>query len=87
MEYDFEIDRVVDEVKKAKAKLVGLQFPEGLKQHAIDVASEIEEKAGIQTVIFADPTYGACDTKEEQAGKLAVDLIVHFGHTNMERKL
>lgn len=79
-DYDFEIGRIVAEIKKAKAKVVGLQFPEGLKTKAVSVAREIEKKTGCTTVIFADPCYGACDTKELEAEKLGVDLIFQFGH-------
>ena len=80
MNYDFEIDRIVKEIKKAKAKVVGLQFPEGLKTRAVSVAREIEGKTGCTTVIFADPCYGACDTKGLEAEKLGVDIIFQFGH-------
>ncbi len=80
MNYDFEIDRIVKEIKRSKAKLVGLQFPEGLKTQAVSVAREIEKKTGCTTAIFADPCYGACDTKELEAGKLGVDMIFQFGH-------
>lgn len=80
MNYDFELDRVVREIRKSKAKLVGLQFPEGLKTRAVDVAREIEGKTGCTTVIFADPCYGACDTKEMEAEQLGVDVVFQFGH-------
>ena len=80
MDYDFEIPRIAREIKKAKAKIVGLQFPEGLKTRALGVAREIEQKTGCTAVIFADPCYGACDTKEIEAKKLGVDLIFQFGH-------
>ncbi len=81
-EYDFEIDRIVEDVKKNNARLVGLQFPEGLKKNAVWIAREIEEKTAAATIIFIDPTYGACDTKDQDAQVLGVDLIVHFGHTS-----
>lgn len=80
MNYDFELDRIVSEIKKNKAKLVGLQFPEGLKTVAIKLADEIEDKTGCTIVIFADPCYGACDTKDIEAEKLGVDLVFQFGH-------
>jgi len=80
MTYDFELDRIVNEIKKSKAKLVGLQFPEGLKTQAIDIARKVEKSAGCTVVIFADPCYGACDTKELEAKKLGVDIVIQFGH-------
>jgi len=84
-DYDFELEKIISEVKKSKAKTVGLQFPEGLKQHAVDIASKIEESTKVKTIIFTDPTYGACDTKKEQARKLKIDLLIHFGHTVMKK--
>lgn len=78
--YDFEIERIVSEIKKSKAKVVGLQFPEGFKTRAVGIAREIEEKSGCSAVIFADPCYGACDTKDLEAKKLGIDLIIQFGH-------
>ena len=80
MNYDFEIDRICREIKKAGARKVGLQFPDGLKKYATDVAKEIEKKTGAIALIFADPCYGACDTKELEANKLGVDLLIQFGH-------
>ncbi|MFH1056061.1 MAG: diphthamide synthesis protein [Candidatus Altiarchaeota archaeon] len=79
-DYDFEIERILAEIKKTKAKRVGLQFPEGLKGRALDIAREVESKTRAKAVIFADPTYGACDLKESQSKKLKLDLLIHFGH-------
>ncbi|MFH1720986.1 MAG: diphthamide synthesis protein [Candidatus Altiarchaeota archaeon] len=82
--YDFELERIISEIKSSKAQVVGLQFPEGLKSRAVEIAAEIEEKTAAKTIIFTDPTYGACDLKEEQAKKLGLDLLVHFGHTEFK---
>ncbi|RLI92076.1 MAG: hypothetical protein DRO89_02790 [Candidatus Altiarchaeales archaeon] len=82
LDYDFEVNRILKEIKKSGAKLIGLQFPEGLKKYAVGIAKEIEEKSNATVIIFTDPTYGACDTKEKQSELLGLDLIVHFGHTN-----
>ena len=85
--YDYETERIVKEIKKSKAKYVGLEFPEGLKIHAVEVAAEIEDKTGAVTVIFTDPVYGACDSKETDAECLGLDMVVHYGHTRMKPKL
>ncbi len=80
MNYEFEFDRIVKEITKSKAGIVGLQFPEGLKTRAVEIARNIEKKTGCTIVIFADPCYGACDTKDIEAKKLGVDVIFQFGH-------
>ncbi|MBD3387776.1 MAG: hypothetical protein GF416_01895 [Candidatus Altiarchaeales archaeon] len=84
-DYDLELSRVVDEVLREGAKRVGLQFPEGLKDQAVDVAREIRSKTGAEVIVLSDPTYGACDLKESQTEKLGLDLLVHYGHTEYSK--
>lgn len=83
-EYDLELKRVVREILKNKAKRVALQFPEGLKDKATEVALDIEMRSKAKVIVIADPTYGACDLKEDMCAKLGVGLLVHFGHTRFE---
>lgn len=84
-EYDFELPRIIKEIKKEKAKRVGLQFPEGLKKHAVKIAQEVEEKTSAETIIFIGPTYGACDlVKEEDRKRLQLDMLIHFGHSEFK---
>ncbi|MFH0860548.1 MAG: diphthamide synthesis protein [Candidatus Altiarchaeota archaeon] len=80
-DYDLEIERIMREIRNSNAKVVGLQFPEGLKEKAVEIAERIEEETGCIAVIFVDPTYGACDTKDSVSERVGVDLLVHFGHT------
>jgi 2-(3-amino-3-carboxypropyl)histidine synthase len=80
-DYDMELDKVVASVRKTRAKVVGLQLPEGLKDQALELARVIEDNTNAKTIIMADPTYGACDLKKSQAKGLGIDLLVHFGHT------
>lgn len=85
VDYDLELGKVVREIIGSGAKTVGLQFPEGLKDRAVEVAERIEAETGATTITFVDPTFGACDLKEEQCAKLGVDLLVHFGHTEYKK--
>lgn len=77
--YDIELERILKEIKKTKAKKVLLQFPEGLKPYAQAVCDEIEKKEKCQCFIWLDSCYGACDTP--QLGNVNVDLTVQFGHS------
>ncbi|MFZ2454930.1 MAG: diphthamide synthesis protein [Candidatus Altiarchaeia archaeon] len=86
-DYDFETDRIIKEIRKKKAKRAGLQFPEGLKTYAIGIAEKLEKETGTMSVIFVDPVYGACDTKERDAELLGLDMVVHYGHTNLAPKI
>jgi len=78
--FDFEEERIKQEVTQRGAKRVLLQFPEGLKPESTRL-SEIVESAGALPIISADPCYGACDIAINEAESLSADLIVHFGHT------
>src|SRR3990172_11779773 len=80
--FDFEEERIKQEIAKQDAKRVLIQLPEGLKPEAPRLAA-IVEKAGALPIISADPCYGACDIAAGEAERLGVDLIVHFGHAQM----
>jgi 2-(3-amino-3-carboxypropyl)histidine synthase len=80
--FDFEEERIKQEIIKLCAKHVLLQMPEGLKPQATKIA-KIVEKSGAVAIISADPCYGACDIAVGEAKGLGVDLIVHFGHARM----
>ncbi len=77
--HELEIVDVIKKIKDLKAEKVGLQFPEGLKVHAIKIARQIEQETGTIVIISADPCYGACDVADVDM-KDSVDVLVHFGH-------
>ena len=77
--FDFEEERIKQEITRLGAKRVLLQMPEGLKPYAPEIA-KIVEQSGAVPIISADPCYGACDLAISEAQSLGADLIVHFGH-------
>ncbi len=44
--YSLETERVIQEIKKLGAEVVGLQFPDGLRIRATEVAERIEKETG-----------------------------------------
>jgi 2-(3-amino-3-carboxypropyl)histidine synthase len=80
--FDFEEERIKQEITKLGPKRVLLQLPEGLKPEGPRLAS-IVEKTGAVPIISADPCYGACDVATPDAEMLGIDLILHFGHARM----
>jgi 2-(3-amino-3-carboxypropyl)histidine synthase len=80
--FDFEEERIKQEIAKLDAKRVLLQLPEGLKPEAPRLANVVD-KAGALPIVLADPCYGACDLATADAESLGVDLIIHFGHAKM----
>ena len=80
--FDFEEERIKQEITKLGAKRVLLQLPEGLKPEGPRLA-KIVEKAGALPIVSADPCYGACDIATAEAENLGIDLIIHFGHAKL----
>jgi len=81
-QFDFEEERVKQEITKLEAKRVLLQLPEGLKPEGPRLA-KIIEKTGALPIVSADPCYGACDLATAEAESLGVDLIIHYGHAKL----
>jgi 2-(3-amino-3-carboxypropyl)histidine synthase len=80
--YDLDLDKAIDLIEKRRARLVGLQAPEGLKRATPALARRIEEKTGAKVIISGDPCFGACDVDMQLA--LEVDLMLHLGHAQLE---
>jgi len=82
--YNLQLDEIVKKIKKTKAKIILLQFPDGLKPYAISIVDYLEEKTKSTFVIWMETCYGACDTPiigkdlEKQ-----IDLTIQFGHNEM----
>ncbi|MCK4553067.1 hypothetical protein KAT80_02595 [Candidatus Pacearchaeota archaeon] len=96
--YDLELEKVISKIKSEKAKLVLLQFPDGLKPYATAVVDYLEEKLapkgvppdmqdgifGGKFLIWLGDCFGACDTPV--LGKdleKQIDLVIQFGHNQM----
>lgn len=80
--YDLELERVSDSIKQSKSKRVLIQFADGLKPYATEVADYLEEKTGAEILIWLGSCYGACDIPVGLES-LGVDLTVQFGHNSM----
>lgn len=80
--FDLEEKKLMEEILKRGSKRVLIQLPEGLKQEGSRLAAAVE-KAGAVAIVSADPCYGACDLATLDAESLDVDLIVHYGHSEM----
>ncbi len=82
--YNLELDKVISEIKKAKAKLVLLQFPDGLKPYATAVVDYLEENTNAEFIIWLGSCYGACDLPTGLENiKPRIDLTIQFGHSEM----
>lgn len=85
--YDLELDRVVSQVRKQRAKLVLLQFPDGLKPYATAVVDYLRSKTRAEFLVWFGTCFGACDTPlglEKISPK--IDLVIQFGHNEVMPK-
>ena len=77
---DIDTVKIKEAILAHNAKKVAIQIPEGLKMQALDISDEIES-LGVQTLVIADPCFGACDIPDHDMKLLGCDLIVHFAHS------
>lgn len=80
MDFDLELEKVASEIKKARAKKVLIQLPDGLKPRAIEIAEELKKLSKAEILIWFGSNYGACDVPSIENQK--IDLIVNFGHSS-----
>jgi len=85
--YDLELEKIIFEIKKAEAKLVLLQFPDGLKPYATSVVDYLESKTNAEFLIWFGSCFGACDTPIGlDKIKPKIDLTIQFGHNELMPK-
>jgi 2-(3-amino-3-carboxypropyl)histidine synthase len=77
--YDVDLMSAISEIKRLRARVVALQVPEGLKKRAYQFAEDIENKAGAEVVVVAEPCFGACDVPNSLFD--LVDAVVNVGHS------
>ena len=85
--FDFEEDKVVNEIKNKKCKLVLLQLPEGLKKEGLRLANYFESKTNAEIIVSGETCWGGCDLALEEAQNLGADLLVHYGHAPFIKKV
>lgn len=81
MSYDFELERIIGEIKRRRARKALIQLPEGLRGEGLRICAEIEARTGAIAYISGDSCYGACDLPLDEADLLRADLVLHFGHS------
>jgi len=69
---------IFSRLRKAGAKKIGIQLPDGLKFYAAEIA-EVFEKEGFEAIVSGKGSYGACDIDGELLNHC--DCLLHFAHT------
>lgn len=83
--YNLDLNKIISEIKKKNAKLVLLQFPDGLKPYATTVVDWLEEQCkNVNFLIWLGSCYGSCDVPVLSENlKKKIDIVVQFGHNEM----
>jgi 2-(3-amino-3-carboxypropyl)histidine synthase len=76
-----DLSSLISDLKERGARRVALQFPEGLKRRAPEMALGLKG-AGFEVVVSGDPCYGACDLP--LPALTLADVLVHVGHAPVE---
>jgi diphthamide biosynthesis enzyme Dph1/Dph2-like protein len=81
-DYDLELEKVAEKIKKEKANTVLIQLPDGLKPKAREIREFLAKKIDKKTklLFWAGSCFGACDIPTG-AKNANVDLIIQFGHS------
>jgi 2-(3-amino-3-carboxypropyl)histidine synthase len=80
--YNFEIHKCIHRIRTSEAKVVALQFPEGLLLFATTISDILTAFCpGISTLIMGDVTYGACCIDDYTARALGCDMLIHYAHS------
>lgn len=81
--WSIPVSDLIERLNSLGVHRVGLQFPDGLKRRAFEVARSLRE-AGFEVLISGDPCYGACDLALDTLAM--ADILVHFGHAPVEER-
>ena len=79
-DYNLELQKAAEEIKKSNAKLVCIQLPDGLKPRAKEIQDYLEKNTDAKIVIWLGSCWGGCDVPL-QVEKLGVDLLIQWGHS------
>ncbi len=80
MEYDLELQKLIEKIRNEKSKLVCIQLPAGLKEKAGEIQEAVEKETDARVLIWGGSCFGACDVPLH-VERLGVDLLVQWGHS------
>jgi 2-(3-amino-3-carboxypropyl)histidine synthase len=75
-----DLDHACDVIATRKAKLVGIQLPDGLRTHFRELARYIESRTGAAAAMCAEMCCGACMAEYNPE----FDLLLHVAHAELK---
>jgi 2-(3-amino-3-carboxypropyl)histidine synthase len=82
-----DAEKIFQMIEEKKPKTITLSAPDGLSRGALEIASTIRERYGINAIVMADSCYGSCDTTDSDVERLGASLAFNIGHTISLEKL
>lgn len=79
MNYDLELPRIIEEIKKNNYKRILIQLADGLKPEAKNIVDEVKKQTQAEVLIYSGSCYGGCDLPLG-IQQLNIDLVVQVGH-------
>ncbi len=86
--YEIDFEKIIQEIRKEKAKLVLLQFADGLKPYATAIGDFLEGKTNADFLIWLGDCFGACDLPVLGENlENEIDLVIQVGHNSLQPKI
>tara|TARA_Y100000310_G_scaffold224765_1_gene226638 strand:- start:668 stop:916 length:249 start_codon:yes stop_codon:yes gene_type:complete len=79
MDYDLELERVAETINQQEDKTVLVQLGDGLKPRGTEVVNFLQENTKAEVFLWLGSCFGVCDVP-----KADVDLVVQFGHNDLQ---
>ena len=74
-----DLDTACESIASRKARLVGLQLPDGLRSHFRELARYIESRTGATAAMLVDMCCGACMAEHHPE----FDFVLHVAHAEL----
>ncbi len=76
-----ELKEIIEELKNKNVKKVLIQIAEGLKPKLKEICDFFASN-NIEAIAWVQPTYGACDVRDEEALRFGCEAIIHIAHAD-----
>lgn len=83
--YNLELEKIKKHITESGFKEIVIQLPDGLKQKADFIVSEIEKVPEVNVYICFGSCFGGCDIPHG-LNSLGIDLIVQWGHSKFNKE-
>lgn len=86
LEYDLELDKLLEIITRNKYKTILIQLPDGLKPRAKEIVDYIYENTNnaCDVIVWSGTCFGSCDLPSGLEN-LKVDASIQWGHASFNK--